>query len=129
MLARHPYLSAFAAVYVVGAFAVSLTPEVSSRLGFVGGVVLLMPTGIVLALLLGRSRMATAVVLAISMCLWLELGRTAWFGVRDSAATDVTANILGAVLGVALTSTFVALAERKKRRDGESLSPISQKSR
>jgi glycopeptide antibiotics resistance protein len=129
MLARHPYISAFAVVYLAGAFAVSLTPGASSRLGFVGGVVLLVPTGVFLALLLGNRRMATALVLAISLCLWLELGRTAWFGVRESAAADVTANTLGAVLGVALTCTFVAIIERWKRREAAALPPISQKSR
>jgi glycopeptide antibiotics resistance protein len=129
MFARHPYLSAFAVVYLAGIFAVSLTPGASPRLGFVGGLILLIPSGAILVVLLGNSRLATAVALAVTVCLWLELGRTAWFGSRDSAGTDITANIIGALLGVALTSTFVAIASRTKRRHSTAFSPISQKRR
>jgi glycopeptide antibiotics resistance protein len=129
MLARHPYLSAFAVVYIVGVFAVSLTPGASTRLGFLGGVVLLIPGGVILALLLGNNRLGVALILAVSMCLWLELGRTAWFGSSDTSVNNVAANIIGAVVGVALTSTCVAIVHRNLKRRRETLSPISQKRR
>jgi glycopeptide antibiotics resistance protein len=127
MLARHPYLSAFAVVYIVGVFAVSLTPGASTRLGFLGGVVLLIPGGVILALLLGNNRLVLALILAVSMCLWLELGRTAWFGSSGTSVNDVIANVIGAVLGVLLTSTFVAVMQRTLKRRREALSPLSQK--
>ncbi|MGV8970120.1 MAG: hypothetical protein ACOH1J_06695 [Microbacteriaceae bacterium] len=129
MLARHPYFTAAAAVYLAGIFAISLAPGASLRLGFWGGLFLLLPAGVFLAIWLGKSKMATSILLGVSICLWLELGRTAWFGTRDSAFTDVTANIVGVVLGVALTCTFSAITERSQRRKRTSLSPVSQKRR
>lgn len=129
MIARHPYLSAFAVVYLVGVFSVSLTPGASARLGFLGGVLLLVPSGVILAVMLGNHRLGAAILLAITVCIWLELGRTAWFGSSETTLTNVTANMIGALLGVALTSTFLVFIDRLKRRHSESLSPISQKSR
>jgi glycopeptide antibiotics resistance protein len=116
MLVRHPYLSAFAVVYLVGVFAVSLTPGASSRLGFVGGILLLIPSGAILAVLLGNHRLGAAILLGITVCVWLELGRTAWFGSSETPLMNVTANMIGALTGVALTSTFIALRGRTRRR-------------
>lgn len=126
MLTRRPILSAFAVLYIGAVFLLSLVREGSERATFIGEIAILVPVGVIFVFLLGESRWLGAFFLSGMVCVWLELGRNAWFANRDSTNTDLGANLIGIMIGVAATSVILAIAHRRTRRINEALSVFSQ---
>lgn len=116
MLTRRPILSAFAVLYIGAVFILSLVREGSERATFIGEIAILVPVGVIFVFLLGESRWFGAFFLSGMVCVWLELGRNAWFANRDSTNTDLGANLIGIMIGVAATSVILAIAHRRTRQ-------------
>lgn len=129
MVNRHPLLSVVAVLYVAAVLVLSLARDESGDSSFISAVLLLVPLGVMLVLLLGNARWYASIALGTMVCVWLELGRNAWFANRNIVESDFTANVLGLGVGVALTSIIVGMVTRRRRQDDESLSPLSQERR
>ena len=106
---RRPLLIVIAVLYIGAIFFLSLARENSDRVTLVGEIAILVPIGVIFVLLLGNERWLGALLLSGMVCVWLELGRNAWFANRDSNNTDVGANLIGVVIGVAIGITVSAL--------------------
>jgi len=121
MTNRRPLLSVIAVMYIGAIFFLSLARENSDRVTLVGEIAILVPIGVIFVLLLGNARWLGALLLSGMVCVWLELGRNAWFANRDSSNTDLGANLIGVVIGVAIGIAVSALMsvfsrERASRR-------------
>jgi hypothetical protein len=126
MLTRRPVLSAFAVLYIGGVFLLSLVRESSERATFIGEIAILVPVGVIFVFLLGHGRWLGAFFLSGMVCVWLELGRNAWFANRDSTDTELGANLIGIMVGVGVTTIILAIIHRRTRHINETLSSFSQ---
>jgi hypothetical protein len=126
MFLRRPILSVFAVLYIGAIFLLSLVRESSERTTVLGEVLILVPVGVMFVFLLGELRWVTALLLGGMICVWLELGRNAWFANRDAVNTDLGANLVGVAAGVLLTSAIVAIVQWRARRISEKLSLVTQ---
>ena len=126
MFLRRPILSVFAVLYVGAVFLLSLVRESSERTTLLGEVLILVPVGVIVVVLVGERRWLTALLLGGMVCVWLELGRNAWFANRDAVNTDLGANLLGVAVGVLVTSAILAISRRRARRISEERSLVTQ---
>jgi glycopeptide antibiotics resistance protein len=116
MLNRRPILSAFAVLYIGAVFLLSLVREGSERASFIGEIAIFVPVGVIFVFLLGKGRWFGAFFLSGMVCVWLELGRNAWFANRDPSNTELGANLIGMMIGVAVTSVILAIVHRRRRQ-------------
>jgi glycopeptide antibiotics resistance protein len=97
-------------------FFLSLVRESSDRATFAGEIAILIPIGVIFVFMVGEERWLGALFLSGMVCVWLELGRNAWFANRDATNTDLGANLIGVVAGVAVTSLILAAVRRRARQ-------------
>ena len=107
-------------LYIGAIFFLSLARENVDRVTLIGEIAILVPVGLIFVFLLGNERWLVALLLSGMVCVWLELGRNAWFASRDSSDTDLGANLIGVVVGVAIGISVSAIGsffsrERSRR--------------
>ncbi len=116
-------------LYIGAIFFLSLARENVDRVTLIGEIAILVPVGLIFVFLLGNERWLVALLLSGMVCVWLELGRNAWFASRDSSDTDLGANLIGVVVGVAIGISVSAIGsflsrERSRRHAGGVVSGV-----
>jgi glycopeptide antibiotics resistance protein len=140
MFRRHPILAVTTAAYVVLIGWLTLTPQpvagqrsilwalvdlleripgadwvTFDRVEFLANILLFIPLGVLLTLLLGRSRWWVGIVAPIGMTLAIELAQRFIAG-RVSDPRDLIANSLGAIVGALAALAIDAIGSRRTRR-------------
>lgn len=126
MVTQRPLLSVITVLYIGVIFFLSLLREDANSVTFIGEIVILVPIGIIFVFWFSGRRWFGALFVSGMVCVWLELGRNAWFADRDSSNTELVANLIGVALGVAATSVIFAMVRRGALPLSEGFPVISQ---
>jgi len=104
----------------------SIAQPASGRLSFIILVALFVPFGAILLAGFGSHRWLLALVAGALGVLWLELACIVWNSTYPDESENLTARILGVVLGIAIYRSLAAVFGKRARLHATAFTRLSQ---
>lgn len=117
MFRRHPIATALAVGYFVALCWIVLGSRGDSQSSYLGGVLLFLPLGPIVIALLGRRHWFMALLLGAMAGIWIQLACIVWRPDSRIMAGDLSANLLGVVIGTVVAVAVAAMLSPARPAD------------